>query len=91
MVQPKGVALHRPSSWRKRSRTAPMSSTVNQSAGDAPWIASDQLSLADLHAAPIIDYFVQAPEGSMLGDYPRLARWWSTVAARPSMAILRAG
>lgn len=55
----------------------------------APWLAGDQLSLADLHAAPIIDYVLQAPEGRMLADQLRLARWWSAMAARQSMAMIR--
>jgi glutathione S-transferase len=45
------------------------------------------LSLADLHLGAMIAYFVQAPEGAaMLALYPRLAAWWSSVAARPSFA-----
>lgn len=62
---------------------------LNDLAPEAPWLAGDQLTLADLHAAPIIDYFLQAPEGRMLGDQPRLARWWSAMAARPSMTAIR--
>ncbi len=60
---------------------------LNDLAPDAPWLAGDQLTLADLHAAPIIDYFLQAPEGRMLADQPRLARWWTAMAARQSMAV----
>jgi glutathione S-transferase len=64
---------------------------LNDLVQDAPWIAGGELSLADLHAAPIIGYFLQAPEGRMLSDQPRLARWWPALAARQSMAVLRAG
>ncbi|MBS7543722.1 glutathione S-transferase family protein [Ancylobacter oerskovii] len=59
--------------------------------GDGPWLAGAALSLADLHVAPMIDYFVKAPEGAaLLGDVPALADWWSRLAGRPSMT-LRAG
>lgn len=62
---------------------------LNDLMPESPWLAGHQLTLADLHAAPIIDYFLQAPEGRMLGDQPRLARWWSAMAARQSMAVVR--
>ncbi len=58
-------------------------------APDAAWLVGDHLTLADLHAAPIIDYFLQAPEGRMLSRQPRLARWWSAMAARQSMTAVR--
>ena len=35
-----------------------------KAAGD--WLLGDQLTLADLHAAPMFGYFVKAPEGRAL-------------------------
>jgi glutathione S-transferase len=64
---------------------------LNDLVPDAPWMAGDGLSLADLHAAPIVAYFLQTPEGRMLAGQPRLARWWSALSARQSMAVLRPG
>ena len=50
---------------------------------DGPWLAGEALSLADLHGAPMIDYFRQAPEGlAMLSGFPRLAAWWEAMADR---------
>ncbi|WP_309643532.1 glutathione S-transferase family protein [Phenylobacterium sp.] len=58
--------------------------------GDGPWLAGPEISLADFHAAPMIAYFVMAPEGAALLDqYPRMSRWWSAMRARPSMAATR--
>jgi glutathione S-transferase len=34
--------------------------------GEAPWLAGSALSLADLHAVPMIAAFRLAPEGSCL-------------------------
>jgi glutathione S-transferase len=52
----------------------------------SPWLAGDALSLADLHAAPMIAYLRAAPEGAMLmAKHLRLAVWWERIAARPSM------
>lgn len=49
------------------------------------WLLGEQLTLADLHAAPMFSYFLKAPEGaSMMTDQPDLAAWWSAVSARPA-------
>jgi len=54
--------------------------------GDAPWLAGSALTLADLHAAPMIDYFTQAAEGAaLLGDCPSLREWWERMAIRESV------
>jgi glutathione S-transferase len=54
--------------------------------GDNPWLAARQLTLADLYAAAMFDYFLMTPEGKdMIRPYENLAAWWSNIAARPSM------
>ena len=58
--------------------------------GDGPWLVGQGLSLADLHAAPMIAYFVMAPEGTaLLDEHPSITRWWSEMRVRPSMAATR--
>jgi glutathione S-transferase len=53
---------------------------------DAPWLAGETLSLADLHLAPIFGYFAETPEGRrILPTLPRLAGWWERMRERPSM------
>ena len=55
--------------------------------GDNPFLAGADLSLADLHLAPVLAYFTATPEGqAQMPDYPKLAAWWAAVSARPSMA-----
>lgn len=50
------------------------------------YLVGPALSLADLHAAPMIFYFTQAPEGAaLLAERPALADWWQRLAARPSV------
>ncbi len=50
------------------------------------FLAGKALSLADLHLAPICDYFRQTPEGeSLFSGVPKLSRWWSTMSRRPSL------
>ena len=54
--------------------------------GDQAYLAGPELSLADLHLAPVMAYFTATPEGqAQMPGYPKLARWWTTVSARPSM------
>ncbi|AZO23468.1 glutathione S-transferase family protein [Mesorhizobium sp. M1E.F.Ca.ET.045.02.1.1] len=50
-----------------------------------PWLLGDQLTLADLHAAPIIAYFVKVAEGrDLLARFADIEEWYMRVAARPS-------
>lgn len=54
--------------------------------GDDPWLAGSAVSLADLHAAPMIDYLVKTPEGlALLRERPRLKAWWERLSQRPSV------
>ncbi len=49
--------------------------------------AAGALSLADLHVAPIYDYFSQTPEGErLLAGAANLQRWWGGVSRRDSLA-----
>lgn len=51
--------------------------------GDGPYLCGDDISLADIHLAPMIGYFVLVPEGhDQLQVHPRLSRWWSVVSKR---------
>jgi glutathione S-transferase len=53
--------------------------------GDAPWLAGAAITLADLHAAPIVAVFRLAPEGANLLDHKTaLLEWWERVGMRPS-------
>ena len=46
-----------------------------------PWLLGDQLTLADLHAAPIIAYFVKVAEGqNLLAEFPDIQAWWTRIA-----------
>ena len=48
------------------------------------------LSLADIHLAPILDYFARAEDGrAALARHPRLSAWWERMERRPSVARTR--
>lgn len=60
---------------------------MSQLMGDAPWLVGEQLTLADLYAAPMFDYFLMAPEGAdLIREHANLQEWWARMASRPSMA-----
>ena len=49
------------------------------------FLTGDSVSLADLHAYPMLRYFMETPEGStMLESYPGLEHWMQQMQARPS-------
>ncbi len=46
-----------------------------------------ELTLADLHAAPIIGYFVKVTEGqNLLAEFADIQDWWTRIAGRASVA-----
>jgi glutathione S-transferase len=52
-------------------------------AGDGQYLCGDDLSLADIHLAPMIGYFVLASEGrALLEKHIRLTNWWSVLSQR---------
>ncbi|TIL65232.1 glutathione S-transferase family protein [Mesorhizobium sp.] len=52
-----------------------------------PWLLGEQMTLADLHAAPIIGYFVKVTEGqNLLAEFPDIRAWWARIAGRESFA-----
>lgn len=55
-------------------------------AEDSPFLAGPTLSLADLHAYPMLRYFSLAPEGQVaINEHPAVGRWLSRVTARASV------
>lgn len=55
--------------------------------GSAPFLAGECISLADVHAFPILRYFCLAPEGmSLLGRHSALLRWYEAMLTRRSVS-----
>jgi glutathione S-transferase len=56
---------------------------------DADFFVGPHITLADLHAAPILACFRKAPEGAnLLARYPALVRWWEGMSMRPSVQAI---
>lgn len=54
--------------------------------GNRKWLAGECISLADLHAVPIFDYFLRTAEGQELAaSFPALMRWWNQIGQRRSV------
>jgi glutathione S-transferase len=50
-----------------------------------PWLLGDRLTLADVHAAPVIAYFVKVAEGrDLLARFADIRDWYAQVVERPS-------
>lgn len=50
------------------------------------YLCGNDLSLADIHLAPMIGYFVLAPEGrALLEEHIRLSAWWSALSQRSAV------
>lgn len=59
--------------------------------GDQDYLCGDALSLADLHAAPMLACLAMTDEGrAMMAAHSALQRWWQRMAARASMQQTRA-
>ncbi|KRB13918.1 glutathione S-transferase [Mesorhizobium sp. Root695] len=59
--------------------------TLSSLKAPGPWLLGDGLTLADLHAAPIIAYFVKVAEGQgLLAEFPEIQAWWTRIAGRAS-------
>lgn len=56
---------------------------LESTAGEGRCLCGNQLSLADIHLAPMVGYFVMADEGrALLQKYSRLGEWWSELSNR---------
>ena len=54
-------------------------------AADTEYLCGAEISLADIHLAPMIGYFAMAEEGdALLKTQRKLSHWWSTMSARPA-------
>ena len=50
---------------------------------DTEYLCGTELSLADIHLAPMIGYFAMAGEGeALLKRHRKLSHWWATISAR---------
>ena len=60
-------------------------SSVTQLASGGEFLIGDDLSLADIHLAPMIGYFILGAEARVLfNQHERLAAWWAAMSQRPA-------
>ena len=59
---------------------------IGELRGSSKFLVGDQVTLADIHMAPIFDYFQSTPDSeSILQKNPTLSSWWNEMSARASM------
>jgi glutathione S-transferase len=57
--------------------------------GNGQFFVGSALTLADLHALPVITYLSATPEGqAILEKHPNVRSWFSRVSARPSVKAI---
>jgi len=67
-------------------------SSLNNIAKEGRILDGQNFTMADCHLAPMIAYFVQAPEGfGALKVYSKLADWWTIVSQRESLQTTEPG
>ncbi len=61
-------------------------SAIEQIFSDDRFICGHSISLADIHLAPMVDYFQQASEGKLLlSNFEKLSIWWNSIRLRRSI------
>lgn len=60
--------------------------TIAGLSADAKFLVGDRVTLADIHLAPIFDYFQSTPDSApILQKVPGLSNWWSAMSERESI------
>lgn len=60
--------------------------------GEGKVLNGSEVTLADCHLAPMLDYFAAAPEGAAaLGSCCSLGDWWARLSLRPSLIATAPG
>jgi GST-like protein len=68
---------------RYTNEVARLHRVLNKRLGEAPWLAGDEYSMADIINFP----WIRNPErrNTNLDDYPHVKRWVDAIAARPAV------
>lgn len=51
---------------------------------DAPFIAGETFTLADISYMPYLEYVMATPQASHVNDRPAVAKWWKKISERPA-------
>ena len=64
----------------------PVLGALSSLASEGHVLNGECFTLADCHLAPMVAYFVQAPEGAKaIANHPALLDWWDTISQRKSI------
>lgn len=77
---------------RGLAATVPVLAMLEEIAAEGHVLTGEEISLADLHLAPMIAAFTAAPEGyRALANCGALHRWWQSMVGRDCLAVTDAG
>jgi len=62
---------------------------LDRLAEGTPFLVGRELTLADIHLAPMIGYFAEAEQGRSLLDKYALRHWWQAISRRPAFLDTR--
>ncbi|MDF2231088.1 glutathione S-transferase family protein [Albimonas sp. CAU 1670] len=72
------------------SQSRPVLDALEALTGEGPYFGGETPTLADLHLAPIVAAFAEAPEGgALLAGRRRLKAWLAAMQARPAFVATR--
>jgi glutathione S-transferase len=87
----RGVATDEPKLQASLPKAAACHAAFADLLGDRDYLCGDALSLADLHAAPMLACLAMTDEGrSMMAAHANLAAWWQRMGVRDSLRETRA-
>lgn len=68
--------------------SAPVLRMLDRIAAEGLVLNARRITLADLHLAPMIDYFTRVRDGAAaMAEFPALNGWWAVARERPSLNV----
>jgi glutathione S-transferase len=71
--------------WRSRLRVKNFYADIDTRLAEAPYVAGNTFSAADITALVTVDFATKAMSFSVPGEHAALKRWYENVSSRPSV------
>ena len=68
------------------ARLTEMVERMDRALADAPWLAGEELSLADVDIAPFVQRLVRIDLFDLVAARPRVNDWYARITSRPAYA-----
>ncbi|HMI91714.1 MAG TPA: glutathione binding-like protein, partial [Polyangiales bacterium] len=75
-----------------RAGMQPALDAADRRLAESPYLAGNQLSLADIHIMPYVEYMMRIGGSELITSRKSVAAWWDRVSGRPSwQRVARSG